>query len=247
MLVALILAAGLLIGMTGIGGVLVVPALTDAAGVPLDRAIAAAMAGFLLTGIASLGLRRNRSASPSGGLWTLNVAALCGAVLGAAAVAVVPAAAIRLLIGAIAIVSGVHALASRTPAHERNGELGRPTLAAIGGVVGCGSALSGTGGPVMLLPLLMFLGVPVRTGIAMAQVIQLPIALSATGVNFAQGRLDLGLAGLVGALLVAGSLAGFWLATRVGTGALKRAVALGLVALGLWYGYATFSGPGGAT
>lgn len=247
MLVALILAAGLMIGATGIGGVLVVPALTDAAGVPLDRAIAASMAGFLLTGIAALGLRRNRVQTVVGGLWTLNLAALCGAVVGAGIVDLVPATAIRLFIAAVAIVSGVHALASRPTAGERSSALGGRALAAVGSAVGCGSALSGTGGPVMLLPILMFLGVPVRSGIGMAQVIQLPIALSATGVNFAQGRLDLGLAGVVGGLLVLGSLAGFWLATRVGTGALKRVVAVGLVALGLWYSYATFFGHGGAS
>jgi uncharacterized membrane protein YfcA len=37
------LAAGLLVGLTGIGGVIVVPVLSGAAGVPLERAVAACM------------------------------------------------------------------------------------------------------------------------------------------------------------------------------------------------------------
>jgi hypothetical protein len=237
---ALVVVSGFFIGAVAIGGVLVVPALTEAAGVPLDRAIAAAMAGFAFTGIAALVFRRGRSDASAGGAWALNLAALGGAVLGALAVAVVPEAAIRLLIGAIAIVSGLHALAPGAAAERVAAVPGRPALAAIGGVVGAGSALSGTGGPVLLLPILLLLGVPVRNGIALAQLVQLPIALSATAVNAAQGRLDFGLAGLAGAFLVLGSLAGLWLGSRVGTATLKRIVALGLVALGLWYGHATF-------
>lgn len=243
---ALVLVAGLLIGAVSIGGVLVVPALTEAAGVPLDRAIAAAMAGFAFTGAVAFGFQRGRTDAPVEGAWTLNLAALAGAILGAAAVALVPEQAIRLLIGAIAIVSGIHALGAG-PGRERSAVPGRAALAAIGGIVGCGSALSGTGGPVLLLPILLLLGVPVRAGIALAQVIQLPIALSATAVNAAQGRLDPGLAGMVGGLLALGSLAGLWLGARVGTATLKRIVALGLVGLGLWYGYATFVDGGGAT
>jgi len=243
---ALVLLSGLAIGAVAIGGVLVVPALTEAAAVPLDRAIAAAMAGFAFTGVAALASGRARADAPVGGAWTLNLAALGGAILGAGAVAIVPESAIRLLIGAIAIVSGVHALAPG-PARERSAVPGGPVLAAIGAVVGCGSALSGTGGPVLLLPILLLLGFPVRGGIALAQMIQLPIALSATAVNAVQGRLDLGLAAAVGGLLVLGSLAGLWLGPRAATATLKRIVALGLVALGFWYGYASFVDRGGAT
>lgn len=238
----LVLLAGLMIGAVGIGGVLVVPALTDAAGVPLDQAIAASMAGFLATGLAAVVSRRGGTGRLVAGLWTLNLAALFGAMLGSAIIDLVSPIAIRLFIGAIAIISGLHALLSRLSEGDRSAALGQPALGTIGGVVGCGSALSGTGGPVMLLPILMLLGVPVRTGIAMAQMIQLPIALSATGVNAVQGRLDIGLAALVGSLLVLSNFAGVQLSSRVGTAALKRLVAIGLIALGLRYGYATFSG-----
>jgi uncharacterized membrane protein YfcA len=243
---ALVLVGGMMIGAVGIGGVLVVPALTDAAGVPLGRAIAASMAGFLATGIVAAGSSRNRTAR-STGLWPLNLAALAGAVIGAAVVDLIPGAAIRLFIAAVAIASGTHALVPRRATYERPNALSAPALGSIGVLVGCGSALSGTGGPVMLLPILLFCGVPVRAGIAMAQVVQLPIALSATAVNAAQGRLDPLLGALAAGLLVVGSVAGMWLAARVETSALKRAVAIGLVALGLWYVYATFVDRGGAS
>ena len=48
---ALVLCAGLGIGMTGIGGVLVVPGLSALEGVPLTRAVPASTLAFLFTGI----------------------------------------------------------------------------------------------------------------------------------------------------------------------------------------------------
>ena len=105
--------------------------------------------------------------------------------------------------------------------------------------VGCASAWSGTGGPVLLLPVLIFARMPLMPAVAMAQVIQLPIAAAATAVNFAAGRLDLGL-GLVLAMLV---LVGWWVGRRIAQSmsvrALQRAVALGLIAVGLAYGWQT--------
>jgi uncharacterized protein len=81
--------------------------------------------------------------------------------------------------------------------------------------------------------------VPIRNAIALAQAIQLPIALSATGVNAAQDRIDLNLALSVGVVLVVGAVAGLWMSTRIESRALKKGVAYGLIALGLWYGYSS--------
>src|SRR5205823_13387182 len=41
----------------------------------------------------------------------------------------------------------------------------------------------GTGGPVLMLPLLMLLGVPLRGAIVLAQGVQLPVAVAASGVH----------------------------------------------------------------
>ena len=238
-LAALILLAGLFIGATGIGGVLVVPALTDAAGVAIDRAIAASMFGFLLTGIVAVALHRRSTEISVRDLSLLGLAALLGAAGGASVVEWLPAASIRLFIAVLAIVSGAHALVGRSAARAQPRTLSGTAFGCIGFLVGCGSALSGTGGPVMLMPILLVLSVPVRTAIAMAQVIQLPIALSATSVNAAYGRLDLPLAAVVGCLLVVGSVAGLRISRRIESHALKNGVAYGLIALGLWYAYSS--------
>src|SRR5690606_5107694 len=56
------LLAGLLIGCIGVGGVILVPVLVYAFGIPIQTAIAAAMMGYILTGlIGTLVYARERS------------------------------------------------------------------------------------------------------------------------------------------------------------------------------------------
>jgi len=50
----------------------------------------------------------------------------------------------------------------------------------IGAVVGFGSAITGTSGPVILLPLLFFAEFPSLYALGLAQGIQIPIAVAAT-------------------------------------------------------------------
>lgn len=236
------LVAGLLIGLTGIGGVLVVPALTEAGGVPLERAVAASMFGFLATGLVGGLVHLRRSPISSRELLSLCLPAAAGALGGAAMLDALPAAAIRLFIAALALASGVQALAA---GHVRVRSPPRAAvLAGIGLAVGWGSAISGTGGPVMLIPLLLLLGTPIMLSVAFAQAIQVPIAVAATIVNAVAGRLDWRLGLAIGVLLVCGTAAGAWLAGRLAGRPFRLAVALALIVFGLWYGYATLTGPG---
>jgi len=231
------LVAGLLIGLTGIGGVLVVPALTDAGGVPLERAVAASMFGFLATGLVGGLVHLRRTPLRSRELLSLCLPAALGALAGAAMLDILPAFAIRLFIAALALVSGVQALAT---VHARGtAPRSAAVLASVGFAVGWGSAVSGTGGPVMLIPLLLVLRTPIVPTIAFAQAIQIPIAVAATIVNAAAGRLDWRLGLAVGTLLVCGTITGAWLAGRLAARPLTLSVALALIAFGLWYGYAT--------
>jgi len=238
----LVWLAGAAIGATAIGGVLVVPALSGAAGMPVGAAIAASSFGFLLTGL--LGWRARPSAPADGApprLWPLHLAALAGAAAGALLVHHVPGGWVRGWVALLALGSGLQALLA-----GRRGAAGgaaRPWPAAAGLVglglaVGCGSALSGTGGPVLLLPLLLLLGLPTVPSVAVAQAVQLPIALAASAAHLAAGRLDMRLALGVGLALLVGAWCGRRLAARADPPTLRRATALALIATGLWYGLA---------
>ncbi len=236
---AVALVAGVLIGLTGIGGVLVVPALTELQGLDVERAVAATLFSFLICGTFAALVHLRRIRLDPGPLLALCAAAGAGAAAGAAALGMVPAPAVRLLVAALAFSSGLHALLRHAPPPQGASVPGKPAMALLGFVVGAGSALSGTGGPVMLVPILLALRVPVAAAIALGVSAQFPITLTATLVNAAGGRIDWVLGATLGALLTAGTLAGAWLSVRLPARRLAQAVGLVLVATGLWYGFAT--------
>lgn len=235
------LLAGALIGLTGIGGVLLVPALTGFAALPLDRAIAASMMGFLLAGVAAAVVHLRHSPLDTRALAVLCAMAALGAAAGALTLDLLPPAAVRLFIAALALSSGLHALAA--PAAAPTGHIpSPPALGALGIAVGYGSAISGTGGPVLLIPLLLALRTPPRSAIALGLAAQVPIVLAATLVNVHVARVDFDLGGILALLLLAGAWAGSAASRRLSGRGATVAVALTLIATGLWYGFATVAG-----
>jgi uncharacterized membrane protein YfcA len=234
------LIAGLLIGLTGIGGVLLVPVLTQAAAVPLDRAIAASLLAFLLAGFYAAFVHLRRARLEARPVAVLCVAAAAGAAAGAATLDWLPGSAVRLFIALLCLASGAHALLSRHSTGK--GAPPVPMLGALGLGVGYASAISGTGGPVTLIPLLLFMGTPAAAAIALGVAAQMPIALVATAVYALHGRIDVALGATLGVLLVAGTYAGARLSGRLSGRRLTTAVALTLVAVGAWFAYATLAG-----
>ena len=235
---AAILLAGWLIGATGIGGVLVVPALTQLEGVALSHAIAASALAFAFPGAAALWwLRRQPQAGM--GLVALVAGALPGAALGAALVHQIQVHWLLAGLALLALTSGLRGLQA-TPATAPSGPpLSSPAMAALGAAVGFGSALTGTGGPVLLVPLLLLWRQPLANTVAAAQIIQLPVALCATAAHAAAGALDWRLGCTLGAVLLAGSLAGRWAAQRMDVHILQRLVCLLLLAVGAWFAWQT--------
>ena len=58
----------------------------------------------------------------------------------------------------------------------------------------------------VLVPVLLWRGVPILPAIALGQIVQLPIAVTATAGNLAMGTVDLRTAALIGAMMVPGLL-----------------------------------------
>lgn len=234
-----VLVAGCLIGATGIGGVLVVPALTHFEGMVPAHAIAAAALAFAFPGAAAvMALRRNPQ--NAAGMLPLLAGAIPGALGGALVVHRVDS---RWLLGGLAIValvSGVRGLLPRTSRDAPAPELHGGALAALGVFVGVGSALTGTGGPVLLVPLLVWLRQPLLRTIAAAQAIQFPLALCAATVHAASGALDVKLACVLGIALLAGSLVGDRAARRIPLRGLQILVCLLLLAVGSWLAWQAF-------
>ncbi|HEX6317405.1 MAG TPA: sulfite exporter TauE/SafE family protein [Burkholderiales bacterium] len=219
---------------------LLVPVLTQVADVPLDRAVAASLLGFLIAGVYAAFVHLRRARLDARPVVVLCFTAAAGAAAGAATLDWLPASAVRLFIAVLCLASGLHALLLKALPFKRTPS--SPILGMLGGLVGYASAISGTGGPVTLIPLLLALRTPAAAAVALGLAAQLPIALSATVVYALEQRIDLRLGATLGALLVAGTYVGAKLSGRLSGRGLTMAVALTLVGVGLWYGYATLAG-----
>jgi hypothetical protein len=233
-LVGLGLLAGILIGAVGIGGVILVPALVYFGNVPIHAAIAGAMMSYILTGlIGTLLYAKAKSIrwDMVGWLWA---GAMPAALAGALAANAASAALLEGLIGLLTVSSGLHALVS-APGGEslRAKPISNRALALIGTVTGFISALSGTGGPLVLVPILIWLDFQVLTAVGLSQVIQLPIALLATAGNLLYDSLDVALGGFLAIGLAVGVWAGAQIAHAMPRTALRRMVSVVLVVVGV--------------
>ena len=226
------LIVGVLIGCVGIGGVLLVPSLTYIGGMEVHVAIASCMFSYLFSGaVGAVEFARRGSIRWSMAIW-LCAGAMPGAFLGAAAVARVSARPLEFLIAALIVFSGLHAL-MRGPEAETEGRVPKASwLALIGALTGFGSAMSGTGGPLILVPILVWLNVPVLTAVGLSQVIQLPIAALATVGNFTYGRVDVTVGAGIAVVLMLGVFIGARLAHWISARVLRRVVAAVLIAVG---------------
>lgn len=235
------LLAGLLGGLTGIGGVIVVPALTEFGRVPVGAAIATTMFAFNFSGplAAYVTLRRVRLGLRP--VVALCVAAGLGSLVGTLTLEWLPSTLVRLFVAAAAVASGWHALVNPDRSSASVKLPGTTLLAALGLVVGWASAVSGTGGPVMLIPILLALGVPTATSVGLGLAAHLPIVAMASVMNIWAGRVDYALGVTLGALLVIGTLAGTWLSGRLSGRQLTLSVAVALIGVGAWYAHATLA------
>ncbi len=119
--------------------------------------------------------------------------------------------AFEIMLGLLTFLSGINALWNWHASHETH-NVATATLVGVGAGTGFLSSLSGTGGPLVLVPVLIALKLPTLMAIGLSQAIQSPVAIAATIGNFLYGELDLKLAGILAASLTVGSWYGAKLA-----------------------------------
>jgi len=224
--------SGLLIGCIGIGGVILVPALVFLAGITIQVAIPAAMFAYIFSGlVATAVFARNKSIHWSMAIW-LCLAATPAAFGGAWAVSVFDPRLLAALLGLLTFISGLNALRTQKLAHISNPNVPAKVLGVIGAITGFLSSITGTGGPMVLVPILISMGVPVLTAVGLSVAIQLPVAIAATVGNVLYGRLDLPLAGVLAASLTVGSWFGAKIAHNIPRTVLRGIVSAVLVVIG---------------
>ncbi|MGC8476875.1 MAG: sulfite exporter TauE/SafE family protein [Acetobacteraceae bacterium] len=229
----LALVSGTLIGCVGIGGVVLVPALTFT-GMSVHVALAAAMASFVFSGAVGVALYWRSGSIEWGSAAWLGGGAIPGALAGAVLAAHLDGKVLLPLIAIVVIATGIRALRRQKWTAEANHtRLRRRSLVAVGAGVGTLSAMIGTGGPLLLVPLLLWLRMPVRAAVGLGQAIQIPIALMATMGNLLAGQLDPRLGLLLGAGVAIGTALGARIAHAAPLQWVTRLVAVVLLAVGV--------------
>lgn len=226
------LLAGLMIGCVGIGGVIVVPALVYALGIPIQTAIAAAMMGYIPTGlIGAIIYARKKSFRWELAGW-ICAGAIPAAFFGAWIGNVLDAQLLELGVGLLGISSGIYILLGSHSSGTEPEPSSRTVLVVMGVVTGTLSALTGTSGPLVLMPILFWCRFPVLVAIGLSQAIQIPIAILATAGNLVYGEADIRMGILLGICLMIGTWQGAQIAHQVPHTMLERIAAVVLLVVG---------------
>ena len=230
------LLAGLLIGAAGIGGVILVPLLVYFAGVDIHTSIAAAVAAFFVSGFVGTVVYSQRGIIQWIDFMSISSGAIPGAFIGAYFLPKINAQLLTFFIAIALLVSAVRQIRNNKmkdvdrPSHN----VSKHQMALVGLVTGFYSVLSGTGGPLVLLPLLTWLSVPLVTAIGLSQAIQLPIAIFATVGNEANNLVNWDLVLFLSIGLAIGSFIGAKLSKSLPVEHIKALVAFLLFGSGAY-------------
>ena len=235
---AVAVVVGFFIGSVGVGGVLLIPALALLGGLDIHRASATALFTFLFTGLLGTWLFYRRGSMD----WRMTLPVCVGSVafsyLGALVNSLVEARALALIIAAIIIFAGAYVLVPtrRGEGHYRDGRGAgaQALLAGVGAVAGFGSGLSGAGGALFSVPMMMALGFVPLAAIGTSQVLQIIVAASGTLGNLQFGSVDFRTAAWVSVLAMLGVVLGARAAHAVSVVVLRRMAAGLCIAVGLF-------------
>jgi uncharacterized membrane protein YfcA len=228
LLAAVAVAVGFFIGAVGVGGVLLIPFLVLLGGLDIHAAAATALFTFLFTGLLGTWLFQRRGSIR----WRLALPVCAGATLagylGAAAASRVDPRPLTLQIAAIIMIAGLWVLRpapERASARDGGGAGDTATLLGVGAASGFGSGLSGAGGPLFSVPMMVLLGFSPLAAIGVSQVLQIVAAVSGSLASVQDGRIHFPLAAWVTAFELVGVVAGTWLAHAVDGAVLRRLAA----------------------
>ena len=238
LLAAVAIAVGFFIGAVGVGGILLIPALILLGGLDIHQATATALFSFLFTGLLGSWLFQQRGSID----WKMTVPVCAGAVvfsyLGAMVNSMVDAKMLALIIALAIVFAGTYVL---LPIRHGSAQLrdGRSAaqqllLLAVGAAAGFGSGVSGAGGPLFSVPMMLALRFVPLAAIGTSQVLQIIAAVFGTIGNLQYGSIDFRAAAWITLFELAGVVLGTRAAHAVSVTVLRRMAAGLCVAVGLF-------------
>lgn len=243
MLILLALASfliGALIGATGVGGVLLIPALMFFGGLGTHEAMATALFSFFFTGILATYIYQRYGSID----WGITLPVLVGSFIssygGAYVGSLATARHLNILLAAIIIFSSLY---SMLPARgiclaERMTRRGNTILLlGIGLFTGFLCGMTGAGGGIVSVPVMLIFGYGALPSIATSQVLQSIVSVSGSASNVASGFVVFSIVWWVAVCELAGISLGVRIAHRVPVAVLKKVVTVFCMAIGLLIGF----------
>ena len=231
------LLVGFICGCTSVGGVLLIPFLATVLGTPLRVIMGPVLFSFFFSGLVGSAMHLRAGRVDLRSCLPLCLVALLAGYPGAVAKYYVPTAALNAILGLLIVAAGVFSLRQATGgsgAAVAGGRGQKPTLFLIGAFVAFFSGMTGAGGPVLSVPIMLVLGYPPLFCIAAAIPLQVVVTFSGSIGNMVVGDIDYGLGLWISALMMIGVAAGTWSIRFFRPEPLKRVVSLICIGTGLF-------------
>ena len=226
--VVIALIVGFLVGCTGIGGIILIPAVAYCLNMSSHLAMGTALFTFIFVTILSSFLYIRLGAVD----WKLTLPLCIGALpfsyLGALAKASASASLLNLLLGCLILLAGAvvfYPIKGQNWAFMCEDSPWRlRSFLFVGGSVAFVSGMTGAGGPVLSTPILIALGVSPISAVASGQVYSLIVGISGSIANFQEGAIDWVAGGWLALAQMVGVLFGVWLVRYMDTSRLRNYV-----------------------
>lgn len=236
LLAATALVVGFFTGAVGPGGILLIPAFVHLGGMDIHVATATALFVFLFTGVLGTWLFYRKGHIH----WRVTLPVCAGSIafsyLGALANARLDSHFLTVLIAAVIAFSGAYLLRPSRGGGYRDGHGAgqQALLLGIGAISGFGSGLSGAGGALFSVPMMLIFGFVPLAAIGTSQVLQIVVAASGTAGNLQYGAVEFGTATWIAAIALAGLAIGARATHSVGALLQRRTVAGLCIAVGVF-------------
>ena len=167
------LLVGASVGLCGVAGFLLPMFYTACLNMGVSESLTLSFAAFVISGIlGSANYRRAGNLDIPFGI-RLSIGSLAGAVAGVKLNLIIPEDTVKIFLYLVVLLSGISILLRKDKEEtgDRKGfkiSENLPVTLLLGAVTGCICSLSGAGGPVLVMPLLVVLGIPVRTAVGVA-------------------------------------------------------------------------------
>lgn len=211
------LLVGMLIGAVGIGGILLIPAFMIFSNLTIHQAAATALFTYLFTGLLGAWLFARKGTIA----WRTSVPACVGALLFGVAGALIggriPPGVLVWIVASILCTAGAYILllSRQAAAGTARDGIGSMPLFGIGAVSGFGAGISGAGGPLFSVPIMLAMQVDPLVAVGSGQVVQIAASVSGSLGNLGHETIQYGLAAPVTAAELLGVMAGVRIAHSV--------------------------------